>query len=136
MDFKREIERLAQSAQSLTEAIKFLDIRYENAREFTGEFLDECAKSGLRKVSIQRAHKSIPESEGWARTWHGCNGSVFGIGINDSNDEQGWPAIWGVCCRMKINAGTGNHNQHQADCSNLIDGTYHLRKGLWKKIDD
>ena len=132
MDYEKRMENLILKYETLHDDIKISIEEYKEALESTNKFLEDCAKSGLRKVSIQRKHKSIPESMDFA---FGPSGSVFGIGINDSRDESGWPAIWGVVQRAGISGGAGNANQHQIRSDTLIDGVYHFRSGKWMKIE-
>lgn len=127
MNFAYEIKKLKRRIEEDTSALETLTTQFEHATEFTGEFLDECAKTGMTKVGIQKTHKSIPTSVTFP---FGSCGNIFGAG----RDKTGWPAIWGVVERCGISRGCGNTDQHQANCENLIDGVYHLRKGKWFRL--
>lgn len=129
MNFDKKIYDMEQSLSEMKTSIKALKDEYLSCKKFTASFLSECGKSGISKVAIQRAHKSIPKSASFV---FGVNNSVF---TNDQHDENGWPAIWGVVERIGIGMGCGNSNQHQIDARRLVDGVYHLKDGAWNKID-
>jgi hypothetical protein len=122
MDFGGKIEALQEQANSLAQA-------YAEAEDFTRKFLDCCKNHGIKTVAIQEENKAVKSSVGFG---FGANGSVFA-----DERENGWPAIWGVCADMKISGGCGNGGQHQINYSaqaKLVDGTYTLKNGTWKKI--
>ena len=126
MDFDFKIKMLEEKIASNLTELKLIKKQLADAKKFTSKFLDECVKSGIKKVGIS---KTIPEVD-WP--FETGNGSVFGIG----RDKTGWPAIWGVAERMGISYGGGNTGQHQANTSRLIDGIFELKKGKWIKIED
>jgi hypothetical protein len=130
MNVEREIKQMSEKVRLCQMSIKSLNKQYKDAKQFTNEFLQECARVGLNKISIAKSHESIKESVTFP---FGASGSVFGIGINDSRDKQGWPAIWGVCERKGLGGGCGNSNQYQVDTTRLIEGVYHFKGGAWKR---
>ncbi len=135
MDFNQRIEQLEARQRALSDEISSCRTSLAAAEEFTAKFLDSCGMAGLTKVSIAKRHKSIVETMGHP---FGVTGSVFGIGPKSSGggrDPSGWPAIWGVVDELGIGDGCGNSMQHQADTSSLIDGVYHLKNGVWEKVD-
>lgn len=132
MDHEKHMNSLIEESKILHQKIETAISDYNHALEETNKFLADCSASGLRKVSIEKRHESIPESMDFA---FGAQGNVFGIGINDSRDESGWPAIWGVVKRSGYSGGCGNGNQYQIESGHsLIDGVYHLKGGKWMKI--
>ena len=85
MNFDKKIYDMEQSLSEMKTSIKALKDEYLSCKKFTASFLSECGKSGISKVAIQRAHKSIPKSASFV---FGVNNSVF---TNDQHDENPSP---------------------------------------------
>ena len=128
MNFERKFKNIDERIKNLETEQKELKRQYKECQTFTAELLRRCAKRKIVKVAIDRAHKSIPSSISHP---FGMFGNVF----TNEVKENGWPAIWRVVEEMGISEGCGNGSQHQINSSKLIDGVYHLKNGVWKKID-
>ena len=129
------VESIQSRIDGMKSELRVFMKRLDKEKGNTVKFLEDCATSGLTKVSIRRSHKSIPESQSFP---FGPGSSVFGIGPiskGGSCDKHGWPAIWGCVERSGFGAGCGGKNQYQIKGDSLIDGVYHLKKGCWKRVD-
>ena len=126
MNFDQRINDMESSIKSCLQSLEIIKTDLAAATEFTAKFLDECERSGIKRVGVGR----LPKNKTWT---FGPSGSVFTFG--GERDKSGCPAIWGVVTRLKISNGAGNSDQHQANLSNLIDGVYELREGNWRKMD-
>lgn len=101
--------------------------KMDDAAEYTMEFLNECKKAGIKRVSIGMADEEIKSTKGWP---FGCESSVFA----DGDDKNGWPKIWGVVESLGIGGGCGNSGQHQISgesYARLVDGVYSYKDGKW-----
>ena len=126
LSFKKDTE---DRAKSLSNQLSYIKKSYKSCKDFTSIFLSNCKKLGIKKVSIQRAHGSIPKSKDFP---FGVEGSIF---TTYSRDEHGTPNLWIAVGQSQIKSSCGNGDQTQCDCSNLVDGVYHLKEGRWKKVN-
>ena len=123
MDFDYRFKHLLGEAEKLCKA-------YEEARDFTQNFLDCCENNGIDLVSIGVATDKIQGSKRFA---FGAQGSAFA----EKRDESGWPAIWQAATDAGVHGGCGNSSQVQLDpiaAQMLIDGVYQLKDGAWKRV--
>ena len=130
MNFNFRIKELESEHARLGERLAALKTQLEQATDFTTAFLEKCARAGINKVGIER---TLPSSH-WP---FGSSGSVFTF--ENERDNNGWPAIWGVCEALKIDSGAGNTDQRQISGEaqqKLISGLYELREGKWKRIEE
>jgi hypothetical protein len=130
MNADKELQYLTSELEQLNYEFGSFKKRYEIAHKFTQKFLNECGKAGYTRISIGKKHPSIPQTTTWP---FGYNGSVFAW--PEDVREIGWPSIWRIVDRLKINGGCGNSHQHQIDTSKLLDGVYHLKNGNWIKVE-
>ena len=132
MNFDIEIKSIEKTIESkLSDLNKLLD-QFNTASEKTKMFLNDCHASGYTKISIGKRTDSIPHCKNFP---FGCADSVFGFMPKTNELKNTWPPIWGICSKKGIANGAGNGHQQQADTSKLIDGVYHLRDGIWKKVE-
>jgi len=135
MNFEYKIQLAIKEAEQALENANMLKISFNNAKDFTGKFLDKCAKEGITKISIGKKTKKVPIT----MRWPFCHeGSVFSFTPENNKTTNTWPAIWGVVDSFGIGGGCGNPSQKQLSLdgkNKLIDGVYELRKGKWKKTE-
>jgi len=129
MNIISRINILERESISITNSIKELKAQYTTCRDFTSVFLKICRKYKINKVAIGTKHDSIESSKGFP---FGCSDNIF----SDNVKHAGSPAIWRAVEDAGIANGCGNHMQHQANCSNLVDGVYHFKAGKWVKLHD
>ena len=130
MNFEYKINQAVTEAEKALKQALELQEKYNDAKDFTAKFLDECLQRGIKKVSVGKRHKSIPASIDWP---FGEQGSVFQM---SDVRENGFPAIWGVCNKLGISGGAGNTDQHQIKSdTNIVDGVYHFKSGSWLKVE-
>ncbi len=131
MNFDLRVAEIEKRQKELAALVLATKAAVKEARRFTAHFLNECAKAGITKVAIARAHKSVPSSVDFP---FGPRNSVF----SDDVRKDDWPAIWSVVSDCGLSGGCGNHNQHSLNEegeAKLIDGVYHLKNGKWKAVD-
>jgi hypothetical protein len=133
MDFEQRIREIERDIKEASDKQALLRSDFKEAKVFTNEFLSKCGDAGLTKVCVNRSHESIPRSKSFP---HGPQGSVFAIGPSSVMKKAERPLIWGVVDEMGIGRSCGNKDQYEIkESALLIDGTYHLIKGKWKRID-
>ena len=123
MDFDYRFKHLFNEAEKLCKA-------YEEARDFTQNFLDCCKNNGIDLVAIGVLTDKIPES---VRFPFGAQRNA----LANKRDESGLPAIWQAARDAGVHGGCGNSSQVQLDplaTEMLIDGVYELQDGAWKRV--
>lgn len=126
-DFEKAIERDMDEVQRLLERIADTRAKLIDAEKNTRNLLEIAASAGVTAIGIGK----VGEDFGLHWTF-GTSGSIFtpeGARIN------GFPAAWHIAGRAGISQGAGNTGQHQADTSQLIDGVYECRGGMWRRTD-
>jgi len=132
MNFELKIQQLERDAESHLQQIEKIKADFESHKEFTQQFLDKCGEKGITKVAIRRKHKSIPQSMSFP---FGEGFSVFSFAPEGARGINDWPLIWGVVDEMGISGGCKNGDQAQISNDKLIDGVYHLKAGVWQRIE-
>lgn len=137
MNFDAEVRNIQRVQNDLEDRMKYTKElidnfarAYSEAREFTSKFLDCCERYNISLVSIGVRTDKIKNC---ANHPFSCDGSVFAEG-----KYNGWPAIWYVVGEMGISGGAGNTDQHQISRkakTDLIDGVYSLKNGVWEKVE-
>jgi len=133
MNFERAIERQKRDAEALLCRAIELEEKHEAAKIMTAKLLTACKDKGITKLSICKRHKSVPSSMDFP---FGAAGNLFTYIPKDNRDRNGWPPIWDIAGSLGLKNGCGNSNQTQVKDSELIDGVYHLKKGVWIRIKD
>ena len=131
MNFDSRFAAIEQKQKELEKLIENLSVAYNEAREFTENFLKCCERHGINLVSVATRTKKIDKCATYP---FGCEDSVFAEGL-----ENGWPTIWAVAEEIGIGCGCGNGNQHQITRnakSKLIDGVYELKDGVWMRLGE
>ena len=131
MNFDSRFAAIEQKQKELEKLIENLSVAYNEAREFTENFLKCCERHGINLVSVATRTKKIDKCATYP---FGCEDSVFAEGC-----ENGWPTIWAVVEEIGIGRGCGNSNQHQITwdaMSKLVDGVYELKDGVWMRLGE
>ena len=139
MNYDQKFAQMDLRIKNLQTDLRELKAEFKNSKRFTNEFLQECYKRGIKRVSIGKRDDKIKACEGWS---FGHSGSVFAdarlkeryMENGEIKEREGWPAIWAVVKKMGISGGCGNEGQHQINDkgqSLLIEGSYQFKGGKW-----
>lgn len=128
MNFERKAESIAYQIRTSQAELKSLASKLTRAAAKTEALLAIASDVGVTALSIGKKHPLVG-NEGWP---FGYAGSVF---TSKTDEVNGWPAAWHITQKAGIGGGSGNSGQHQADTSELIDGVYECRDGVWARID-
>lgn len=128
MNFEEKAQSLTSSVDSALVRLEQLSSQMRHAKKKTEELLAIASEVGVTAVSIGKRHKSVGNGD-WG---FGVTSSIF---THPDARHDGWPAAWHIASKAGVSSGCGNGGQHQADTSNLIDGVYECRGGVWARID-
>lgn len=128
MDFESKAKSLAYQVERAQSDLKALSLKLRRAAAKTDELLAIASEVGVTAVSIGKKHPLVG-NENWT---FGTSGSIF---TPKEDRHDGWPAAWHIARKAGVGDGCGNSGQHQADTSNLIDGVYECRGGVWSRVD-
>lgn len=78
-----------------------------------------CKVAGYRKITVQ--HKLFFSNQITVAPY--------------KKDKTGWPAIWGICKKLKIDLGCGWSDGHQIK-DNLPVGKWKFVRGRWKALKE
>jgi len=128
MDFEASAKSIAYQVERAQSDLKALSVKLRRAAAKTEELLAIASEVGVTAVSIGKKHPLVG-NENWP---FGASGSIF---TPREDQHDGWPAAWHIAKKAGVSGGAGNSGQHQADTSNLIDGVYECRGGVWARVD-
>lgn len=128
MNFEQKASSLARTVENALQQLELLQSQLQHAATKTEELLAIASEVGVTAVSIGKKH-TLVGNEGWP---FGFTGSIF---TPKDAEHEGWPAAWHIARKAGVSGGAGNGGQHQVDTSNLIDGVYECRDGVWSRVD-
>lgn len=128
MNFEQKAYSLTHTVKNALQELEILQSQLQHAATKTEELLAIASEVGVTALSIGKKHPLVG-NEGWP---FGYAGSIF---TPKADQHAGWPAAWHIARTAGVSGGAGNGGQHQVDTSNLIDGVYECRGGIWSRID-
>lgn len=128
MNFEAQAKSVAYSVERAQSDLKALSLKLRRAYVKTEELLAIASEVGVTALSIGKKHPLVGNEE-WP---FGVSGSIF---THPDARHNGSPAAWHITEKAGVGGGCGNTGQHQADTSNLIDGVYECRGGVWSRVD-
>ena len=133
MDYDREIkDAINESKESMRianealKAVSELQAKYKESIKLTNAFLKQCAKNGIKRVSIGENDRTLEVCRSWP---FGFSGSIF----SNSARKEGSPALWKTLNECNIGYSCGNGDQAQTGNTKLVNGIYAFKDGAWEK---
>ena len=126
-DFENKTTRLQEQTDTLMADLADVRSALSAATGKTAELLAIAQEAGVTAVSIGKIHPRVSNEH-----WHYGGSAIY---TPPSEKVGGSPAAWFIAQQAGISWGCGNPGQHQADTSQLVDGVYECKGGLWSRID-
>ena len=122
-----DAEEALKTSNDALSKVRALKSSYKESVKFTNAFLKKCSKNGIKRVAIGKEDETLERCKTWP---FGFSSSIFTnkARVNDN------VALWETLNECGIPYSCGNGDQAQVGETNLVDGVYAVKNGVWEKL--